>query len=216
MENKEEIVSYLKNIKNGKVNCDLDVLNDEGEKIAILKPVIDSKLSDNSEIIRFITKWREYYAENFLTQFKVTEERTKNWLDTNLIKRDDKILFMIETRDKKVIGHIGVIFKEDYSVGELDNVIKDKNCKVPRIMTYALKALINFLFNFLELEKLTLRVFSENLNAQALYSRCGFSKDKEVGLKKEIIGEEVRYVEIGENELLTPDKIMIVMNLEKN
>ncbi len=216
MANKEEIVSYLKNIKNGKVNCNLDVLNDECQKIAILKPVIDSKISDNSEIIRFITKWRKYYAENFLTQFKVTEERTKNWLDTYIVKRDDKILFMIETRDKKVIGHIGIIFKEDYLVGELDNVIKDKNCKVPGIMTYTLKTLINFLFNFLKLEKLTLRVFSDNLNARSLYSRCGFFKSKEVELKKEIIGEEVRYVEIGENELLTPDKIMIVMNLEKN
>jgi len=215
MLNKEWIISYLRDIKNGKVKIVLDILNDERKKIGTLKPVLDDRIEDNSKIIEFITKWREYYKENFLTQFKVTEERTKNWLKNQVIKKDNRILFMVKTIEEELAGHLGVIFfeKGDF-VCELDNVVKALDCKTPGIMTYAVKTLTDWLFNFLGMEKIFLRVFSDNLKAQALYLRCGFSKVKEIGLKKEIQEDSIRYVELSEIDTQLPDKILYIMELK--
>lgn len=216
MVNKEKIISYLRDIKSGKVKVEFDILNDEGEKIGTLKPVIDSKIADNSETIRFITKWREYYKENFLTQFKVTEEGTWNWFENQVIKRDNRMFFIIETTDGRLIGHEGVIFFEkNDSTCELDNLVKAVDCRIPGIMTYAGKTLIRWLFNRLDIKKITLRVFSDNLRAQTLYIRCGFSKTKEIGLKREILGDFLRYVEMSKADRRKPDKTLFIMELEK-
>jgi len=216
MINKEEIISYLRDIKNGRVKLSFDILNDAGEKIGALKPVLDSGIADNSEIIKFMTEWREYYKENFLTQFKMTEEGTKTWLENQIIKKDNRIFFIINAIDGKLIGHEGVIFfEENESTCELDNVVKAIDCKIPGIMRYAVKTLIDWLFNHLDMKKIFVRVFSDNLKAQTLYRHCGFSKTKEIGLKRKIQGDFLSYVEISKSDIQLPDKILYVMELEK-
>ena len=217
MTNKEKIISYLKDIKTGKVKTDLDVFNEEGKKIAVLKPLIDSKIVDNSEIIKSIAKWRQYYKENFLTQFKVTEDGTRNWIENQIIKQANKILFMVETTNGELIGHEGVIFFDnDDSTCELDNLIKAADFrKIPGIMTYAQKTLINWLFNHLNMKKIMLRVFSDNSRTQSLHIRCGFSKIKEVRFKKEIQKDFLRHIEMSKTDREKPDKILFIMELEK-
>lgn len=216
MTTNREIVFYLRNVKNGKAKLSIDILNDENEKIGVLKPVTAREVTDNSEIVRFITKWREYYKENFLTQFKVTDNSTKNWLENQIIKRDDKILFIVEAIDGKLSGHEGVIFfKNNDFVCELDNLVKSADCKIPGIMTYAEKSLIKWLFGCLGMEKITLRVFSDNLKTQALHHRCGFLKTGEIGLKKEIGKELVRYVEMTETDKQTADRVLFKMEFKK-
>ncbi len=213
---KEKIISYLYEIKNGKLKIEIDFFNDKDQKLGKLKPVVDSKIKDNSKIVKLMTKWRKDYKDKFFTQFEITEERTKSWLDNQIIKSDDRIFFMIEINDKKLIGHIGVVFfKDNDLVCELDNFVKDKDCQISGIMTYATKALINFLFNSLKMEKLKIRVFSDNLKAQELYIRCGFSKIKEVGLKKEITEDGIRYTEIEESDIRASDKTMVLMALKR-
>jgi len=217
MANKEKIISYLKDIKSGKLKLDIDFFNESGQKIGKLLPIVDSEIRDNSEIVKLMTKWRRDYKDKFFTQFEVTEERTKNWLDNQIIKRDNRIFFVIETSDKKLIGHIGVIFfEEGDSICELDNFVKDRDCQIPGIMTYATKALINFLFNSLKMKKLKLRVFSDNLRAQELYFRCGFSKVKEIGFKKEVTDDGIKYVEIRESDNQVPNRTMYLFELENN
>jgi RimJ/RimL family protein N-acetyltransferase len=216
MENKKKITSCLEDIKNGKLEMDIDFSDDKGQKIGKLKPVVDSKVRDNSEIVKFITKLRKYYKDKFLTQFEATEERTKKWLDAQIRERNDKILFMIETNDKKMVGHMGVIFfEEGNSTCELDNIAKDKDCLMPRIMTFATKALIDWLRDFLKMEKIKLRVFSDNLKAQELYFRCGFSKTQEIGLKKELTEDGVKYVPVQGNDAENFDKTMFILELKK-
>jgi len=217
MANKKQIISYLKNIKSRKLEMAIDLFDDRGQKVGELRPVIDGKVRDNSEIAKFITKLRKYYKDRFLTQFEVTEERTKRWLDIQTRERKDKIFFMIETNDNKLIGHMGIIFfEEDDLICELDNIAKDKDCKIPGIMTFAEKALINWLFDFLGMKKIKLKVFSDNLKTQALHSRCGFSKIQEIGLKKRITEDDIKYVEIGENNTQSPDKTIFVLELKNS
>lgn len=212
----KKIISYLEDIKNGKLKMDIDFFDDKGQKMGKLKPVVDSKMRDNSEIVKFITKLRKYYKDKFLTQFEATEERTKKWLDEQIRKRNDKLIFMIETNDKQIVGHMGVIFfEEGNSICELDNIAKDKDCRIPRIMTFAMKTFINWLHDFLKMEKIKLRVFSDNLKAQELYFRCGFSKTQEIGLKKETTEDGVKYVPIQENDIQNFDRIMFILELKK-
>ncbi len=216
MRSKEEIISYLKDIKNGKVKLSLDILNRAGEKVGTLKPVLHSQIINNSEIVKLITNWRDYYKENFFTQFKVTEEKTKDWLKNQVLEKDNRIFFLIENIDGKLVGHEGIILLEEKNLtAELDNVIKAPECKIPGIMTQATKTLLNWLFNFLEIERAIVRLFSDNRRALALYERCGFYRVKEVGLRKEIEGETIKYIQINEGDINIPDKMMLIMELKR-
>jgi RimJ/RimL family protein N-acetyltransferase len=211
---KEEIISFLKNVKSGNIRFELDILNDKNEKLGKIRPILDSKISDNSEIIRFITKWREYYKENFLSQFPVSEERTKNWLQNQVINKDNRILFIIQTPDGKLAGHIGVIFFEvDENTCEIDNVVKSADCNIPGLMYHALKTLNNFLFNSLKIKKIFLRVFSDNIKAKNLYLACGFSKTKEIKLKRVVHGDTIKYIEIPEEINEPYDRILDIMEV---
>jgi hypothetical protein len=157
---KEEVISFLKDVKSGNVKFEFDILSDKKEKLGKIRPILDSKISDNSEIIRFITKWREYCKENFLSQFPVSEERTKNWLQNQVINKDNRILFIIQTPDGKLAEHIGVIFFEvDEDTCEIDNVVKAADCNIPGLMYHAMKTLNNFLFNSLKMKKILAHAF---------------------------------------------------------
>jgi RimJ/RimL family protein N-acetyltransferase len=211
---KEEIISFLKDVKSGNIRFELDILSDKKEKLGKIRPILDSKISDNSEIIRFITKWREYYKENFISQFPVSEERTKNWLQNQVINKDNRILFIIQTPDGKLAGHIGVIFFEvDEDTCEIDNVVKAADCNIPGLMYHALKTLNSFLFNSLKMKKIFLRVFSDNIKAKNLYLACGFSKTKEIKLKRVVQGDTIKYIEIPEEINEPYDRILDIMEI---
>lgn len=174
---------YLKSIKNGKLKLILDVLNDQDVKIATIKPIKTDDVYLGSEIIDFITKWRKFYKNNFFTQFKVTNERTFNWLQNIIMKSDNRIFFIIRDNDDRIICHIGVIFYNK-SICELDNLAKDINCKIPGVITFVEKKLIEWLFKEMNIKKITGRLFSDNIKARTLHKRCGFKEIKEVKLSQ--------------------------------
>jgi len=172
-------IEYLKNIKNGKIKLMFDVFNDHGAKVATLKPVKTDDVRVGSEIIDFMTKWREFYKDRFFTQFKITNERTLDWLQNKIMKDDNRIFFIIRDNNDRIIAHIGVIFNNKL-ICELDNLVKDINCKIPGVITFAEKRLIEWLFKVINIKKIIGRLFSDNIRARALHKKCGFKETKEL------------------------------------
>lgn len=200
----KKILSVLKEIKNetyeqGK-NFNIPIYQDR-KKIALLRPLTKRNLINNEEnrkMIRLLGEWREANSKWF-DVFKVTEEGTKRWLREQVINAEDRILFWVQTLDGVLIGHMG-LYRFDFKNKscEIDNVIKGKQNIIPGIMTFAQRALMNWSFSKLELENLTLRVFSDNERAIALYHRCGFKKVRDIPLKKVVKGDTIRWVEISD------------------
>lgn len=212
LEFKKETLLLLKNIKNGSFEngkfSDIPVYKDN-IKIALLIPLMQENLiynEENKKIVKLLGKWREQNSRWF-DIFKVTEEGTKKWLKEKVIDCDDRILFLIKTMDGLVVGHIGFYrfdFK-DYSC-ELDNVMRGEKTEIPGLMTYVTKTILDWAFERLKLKSITLRTFSDNEKAIALYERCGFKKVKDIPLEKIVGKDSVRWEEITDGRPAVVDR----------
>jgi len=209
---KKEVLLSLKEIKNETYGSgkffSVPIFKD-GEKVALLIPLTKKNLENNEEnkkIVKLLGKWREQNARWF-DIFKVTEEGTKKWLKEKVVNCDDRILFLIKTTDGSIVGHIG-FFRFDFEGHscELDNVMRGEKSSVPGLMTYVTKTLLEWAFKEFKLKKITLRTFSDNEKAKALYERCGFKKLKDISLEKIVGVDSVRWEEMPENSSKTADR----------
>lgn len=162
------------------------IYNHEGELVAYLRPITKSTLKNKKEII-LLSKWRKDNSLAFPSQFTVTTEGTKKWLENQLIKNPTRILFFVESKDKssRLVGHMGLYgFNFRDLSCEVDNVIRGNKIYLKGAMTWGLRALIRWTLLELEPRRIFLRVFSDNKHAIEFYKRCGFVQYKLIPLKK--------------------------------
>lgn len=178
---KENALKIIKEIKNEKFNQFLPqkipIYDKSGFLIAFLKPVTKSSVN-NSKEIKLLAKWRDENSFAFPSQFKVTFEGTKKWLE-GLIKEPTRILFFIETSYKipNLIGHLGLFtfnFRENSC--EIDNVVRGEKKILKGIMSYALQTLILWTKCILNPNKIYLKVISDNKHAIDFYLKNNFKK----------------------------------------
>ncbi len=121
----------------------IDVVDDAGSSVGSLRPLNVNHLS-NSDIVTALTNWRNKNMGMFLTQFVATPERTKNWLENVVFKTQDQMLFLIY-EGESLIGQVG--FKDlTYQDGIVDGGMRGNASQNPKILTYAHKTLIGWLF----------------------------------------------------------------------
>lgn len=187
---KKRVLTLFSRIKNGKYTQraprKLPVYNEKGELAAFLCPLNQKTLSNQKEI-NLLFKWRKENSFAFPSQFTVTKEGTKRWVENQLLKNHTRILFFIEdaAEKPKLIGHIGLYsfdFREHSC--EIDNVVRGDKNHLKGAMTWALTALIQWTQRELGPKNIFLRVFSDNTHAVTFYKRCGFMCEKLIPLKK--------------------------------
>lgn len=162
--------------------------------VGYLRAVTKSTLSDKKEI-KMLALWRQKSEDWFPAQFKVTFEGTKKWVEEQLLNKEDRFLFMIETPTGLPIGHAGLYrFNFDEKTCEVDNVIRGEKY-IPGIMTHALNVLIKWTKDTLGVKKILLEVFSDNQKAINLYERIGFQEFKRVPLKRVVEKDRISWVE---------------------
>lgn len=206
-----QVLSVFKKIKKGtyqkKENFILPVYR-QGKKIAFLRPLTRENLIDNSqnrEIVRLLAKWREANSKWF-DIFKVTEEGTRKWLKKQVIQKENRLLFILETIKGVPIGHMG-LFR-----GEVDNVIRGR--KILRgAMTDALRAMTDWAFNDLKIKNLYLRFYSDNKRAVAFYERSGFKEIEKISLKKVVKKDSIRWEPIKKGEKAKINRYFSLMHL---
>jgi RimJ/RimL family protein N-acetyltransferase len=166
----------------------------EKKLLAYLR-VISISSYDSKEDIALLAKWRYTHEKWFPSQFKVTVDGTKKWLKEKLFEEEFRILFMIETPSGKPIGHLG-LFRFDFSeqACEVDNVVRGEK-DIPGIMTHAIRTLMEWAREYLDVTKFHLQVFSDNTRAIDLYKRCGFTKVRQVPLRETKDIDRVIWVE---------------------
>lgn len=187
----------------------------DGEIQGYLMPVNYYYKSLHSEYISLFSKWRKENPEGFASIFEVTDKRTEYWLDNILLKREDRILFVIYSLDGTPVGHIGFSsFNYDSKECEIDNVVRGNKTGNKGIMSFALSSLIQWGKRALGLEEILLRVLSDNTHAVKFYEKNGFKKLYDIPLYKTDDGNEIRWIEdkIGDK----PDRYFTKMKLLKN
>lgn len=195
MTTQQRITSVLHKLKHASYTDRhiIGVYGNRGEYLANLE-CLTSDLLQNMEAVSLCAKWRKKHEWWFPKQFKVTIEGTTNWLKNGVIEVKDRLLFFIVINNVRV-GHIGLYrFDYEHNSCELDNVLKGEDA--PKgLMTFVTKTLMQWARTNLGISKMTLRVFSDNDKAIALYMRVGFTKVKNIPLRKisgsgEVVWEE--------------------------
>jgi RimJ/RimL family protein N-acetyltransferase len=151
-------------------------IEDGVKKLGRLRPISVESLANNAEI-EMLANWRRKNQEFFTTQFNVTTEGTKKWLEEIILKSYDRILFIVEDNEQKPIGQVGLCeidHKNNYCL--FDNILRGDTQYFKGGMKLACSALLNWCFTILNVETIYLQVLSDNERAIRLYKGLGFQK----------------------------------------
>ncbi|MDR0919478.1 MAG: UDP-4-amino-4,6-dideoxy-N-acetyl-beta-L-altrosamine N-acetyltransferase [Oscillospiraceae bacterium] len=149
-----------------------------------------STIADAEQIV----KWRnqENIYKWFINRRTITLQEHINWFNNNVL--NEKVIQFIFSADEKDIGV--------FSFGELNYI--DKNCEYEiyigeqdffgkGIGTLVTKSALKIAFNELNMHKVYLRVYSENIGAVKAYRNSGFTVE---GVLKEQVFINNKYFDI--------------------
>jgi RimJ/RimL family protein N-acetyltransferase len=193
----------------------IPIYNNNNELIGFLKPVTFHYKTTSPEYISLFGQWRKENPVGFASIFEISDKRTTFWLDDILLKREDRILFVIQSEVGTPLGHIGLSsFNFENKCCEIDNVVRGiKKCK-PGMMSFALEAIIEWGKKTLEVDNIFLRVLKDNLHAIEYYERNGFIKEFDIPLYKVVQEDEIKWIETKEREDQKPDRHFTYMRLK--
>ncbi len=139
------------------------------------KNVILRLVDESDETVILLTKWREMYRNNFGTDFSISEKKTREWLRKGVLENPDKIVFVIYVENRK----IGIISTAEYdektNSAILDTMMKDPTYKLPGLMTTIEKVYLKWMFDELNLSKITGFLFSDNKKMMDIHQKCGWA-----------------------------------------
>jgi methionyl-tRNA formyltransferase/RimJ/RimL family protein N-acetyltransferase len=148
---------------------------------------ISSTVAQLPNTMQLLTSWRALNQRWFPSEFPVTAARTKKWFYERVLLSPDRILFFLRIAGSRApFGHIGLYrYDADTQSIELDNVMRGvKGSASVGCMTVAMGLLEKWIREYLPVAEISLRVFSDNHKAIALYMRCGFRETSRVPLVK--------------------------------
>lgn len=211
----QNTLKEIKNPSNEKADEFSILLTKDNKEIGKLRPVI-AETASNLELITTLANWRKEAQVWFPSQFNVTVEGTKKWMENQVTGQKDRIFFWVEDCEKKYVGHVG-LFRFNYidKYCEIDNIVRGEASKFPGAMTYACSALIDWAFEKLGLETVCLRVLSDNKAALALYGRLGFMETQRTPLMKVVENDAVRWIDVIGQPYLDVEKYFVTMKLNK-
>lgn len=188
----------------------------KNEKLTgILFPVTFHYKSISPQFIGLFSKWRKENPEGFASVFEITDQRTENWLDNVLLKRADRILFVICNINLKPIGHLGLSsFDFRNNTCEIDNVVRGVKNRHPGLMSDALQAIIKWGVSMLPLNDIFLRVLEDNPHAILFYKNNGFIITEKIPLYKTETEDEVKWTENPPKTNIQSDRTFVKMKFK--
>ena len=213
---RSHVFSTLASLKYGVVSATKNfppIKNKKGEKAQLRAITIND--IDNDRLIHAFAQWRDRAQDFFPSQFTVTFEGTKSWLENQVIKNFDRILFLVSSERGIPVGHLG-LYRFDWKKKscEIDNVIRGRDDLLAGIMTPATHQVGAWALRTLGVKTLYLRVLADNQRAVDLYERCGYRGVKRIPLKKEVKAGMVQWIE--DPDLKKSERYFLLMRFEKN
>ncbi len=168
-----------------------------GENEGYLVPICRVHVEDE-ELLSKLTIWRNEHKYVYPSQFTATPESTKSWMTSRLLDVPDRILFLVENKFGKTVGHLGFanglsMVKQNKSYLEIDNVVRGVKSGDQGLMAKALQSLLAWAEEKLMPEEIFLRVFSDNEKAIQFYLKNSFVKDVRLPLTKDVRSDGTYY-----------------------
>lgn len=162
------------------------------------------------ECVEQLSRWRIENPSLSPARFPISNSRTERWLRNSILNNEDRVLFMIQNRDQRSIGHIG-LSDLDYSSStvKIDSVLKGIKTECPGIMSKVIEFLKQWCRENLGAKRVELVVLDDNERAIQLYHRCNFKADEVIPLQKVEDNGEISWVR--NDNLEHPEKRFIHM-----
>lgn len=128
---------------------------------------------NNKKLLNFFLKLRRKYSHAFIKNKNISLKSTKTWYKKNLIKKKNKILFVVKNNYGKYVGHLGFNNYKNNSI-EIDNVIIDNPNKKKNLARNCLHALMKFGKKKLKVKYFYLKVVNTNYKAINFYFKNNF------------------------------------------
>ena len=148
----------------------------EGEKIN-LSPI-------NSDDYEIYTNWMNNYdTAKFITQYTniITEKSEKDYLER--IENEKYNFAIVVKENNKLVGNISLMDYDQLNQrAELGIFIGNSEDRHKGYGTEAIQLLLNYAFNYLNLNNIFLKVYDLNKNAINVYKKIGF---KQIGKRHE-------------------------------
>ena len=167
----------------------------------------------SNSTVSLITNWRKKYRIMFLTDFSITEENTKKWIE-DILCNDDRILFMIYLNGEKV-GTIGTKdYESDQNCAQLDNLMKKPTCSMPWLIPIVEIAYLKWMFEYFDLSMIKGILFLDNFPTLNLHLTCGFKIVKKIPVEKITLKSSSIWKEI-KNKNIKPKRYLGEINIIK-
>jgi len=140
--------------------------------------MVSLRLIDSSDTAN-IVKWRNLpnVQSNFIFQDNITVDSHENWIKSH-IKKGKAIQFIIVTEE---YGDIGTVYlrdiNEQHRKAEFGIFIGEDYARGKGYGTMAARLILQYAFAKLNLNKVFLRVFSDNIGAIKSYESVGFLEE---------------------------------------
>jgi RimJ/RimL family protein N-acetyltransferase len=136
-------------------------------------------------------------------------------VQTQLLQRNDRVLFFVSDSNGNKVGHVG-LFRFNYEEGfcEIDNIVRGSD-QWKGAIEAGCSAMMTWAFETLGLNRLYLRVVSDNERAIRLYERLGFTEVQRVPLRKVTAGDTTSWVEVVARPYEKIQRYFVSMELRK-
>ena len=162
-----------------------------GEIIAHLIPVGEWILN-RKKILMSIVEWRNHYMRFYLTQFDANLENATSYIQSKIHSNSSAIFFLIADEQYRIVGHIG-FSNISPTTAELDNILLGEAPSVRNFMQDVEIQSINWIRDFLDLDKILLRVLSYNFLAIDLHEMCGFHVEERLPIREVHYSNQRKY-----------------------
>jgi RimJ/RimL family protein N-acetyltransferase len=173
-------------------------------------------LDDSDENALLITKWRKNNLRWYDSYFPPTISKTRKWIKKMINNSDDNVFFIIKVDGRK-IGHIGLC---DYDVNKktisIMSVVKGESIIFPRLMEIVSQRMIGYSFDKLDINRIKIRVFSDNFKAINLYERCGLLTVKSIPMKRFHNEDGWIWKEVSSDQNDYAERYINIMEIYKN
>jgi RimJ/RimL family protein N-acetyltransferase len=155
-----------------------------GEVIGRLVPITAANC-DDPVIAEKLTDWRREFRTAFFTQFEPTVDRTRAWIRSELVERNDRVWFMIETTSGEFIGHCGLTNIKAGREADADGIVRGVLAHPRNFMFLGMQALLGWCFDTLGTGLVRVLVFKGNVRSVNLFARLGFELVREIALRRD-------------------------------
>lgn len=150
----------------------LEIHDETGRAVGGFLP-LNVNRSQDPEIQKLLSGWRQRFRRQFFSQGECTPETTARFLNESVMEDSGRLLFLIVLPDGTPVASEGICHADD-RVCDLDYLMRGRMGGHPRLLYFAERRLLDWCFRELGLETVRCFITADNFLAGRFHEETGF------------------------------------------